>query len=385
MNVGIVGGGAVGLTAAHDLAVRGADVTLFEKGTIPNEGESTSRAAGVLYDAFAAPEDARVGGRAIERFHEFSGTAGFEFVETPYVWFARTDDEKRATAIREQVPRMREHGRDVAFIHASELEDRYPALNADDIGVAAIARNTGRTDPGSYARMMAAEAEKNGVEIRTGTEVRVRLDGTAADGDPRILPDGGHAEPFDAILVAAGAHTKRVLMDAGIPVALKPYRVQALTCEFADDTPMLYDATEGYYLRPHPDGLLAGDGTEDVESDPAEWKRAADSDFEATMEERLAHRLDFGSDDEPTIERPEIERAWAGLCTATPDYDPLLGELRPNCYVAAGWQGHGFMRSPALGEAVAEDILGDGGIPEFDPKRFTGDEEFEIVEGMAVE
>lgn len=380
MNVGIVGGGAVGLTAAHDLAVRGADVTLFEKGTIPNEGESTSRAAGVLYDAFAAPEDARVGGRAIERFHEFSGTAGFEFVETPYVWFARTGDEKRAAAIREQVPRMREHGRDVAFIHTSELEDRYPALNADDIGVAAIARNTGRTDPGSYARMMAAEAEKNGVEIRTGTEVRVRLDGTTTDGAPRILPDGGHAEPFDVILVAAGAHTKRVLADAGIPVALKPYRVQALTCEFDTDTPMLYDATEGYYLRPHPDGLLAGDGTEEVESDPTTWKHAADSTFEAAMEERLAHRLDFGPDTAPAI-----ERAWAGLCTATPDYDPLLGEIRLNCYVAAGWQGHGFMRSPALGEAISEDILGDGGIPEFDPKRFTGDEEFEIVEGMAVE
>ncbi|MFH5797842.1 NAD(P)/FAD-dependent oxidoreductase [Haladaptatus sp. CMAA 1911] len=380
MNVGIVGGGAVGVTAARDLAVRGADVTLFEKGTIPNEGESTFRAAGVLYDAFAAPEDARVGARAIERFHEFSGTAGFEFVETPYVWFARTGDEKRAAAIREQVPRMREHGRDVAFIHASELEDRYPALNADDIGVAAIARNTGRTDPGSYARMMAAEAEKNGVEIRTETEVRVRLDETATDGAPRILPDGGHAEPFDAMLVAAGAHTKRVLADAGIPVALKPYRVQALTCEFDADTPMLYDATEGYYLRPHPDGLLAGDGTEEVESDPMEWKHAADSTFETTMEERLAHRLDFTPEGSPAV-----ERAWAGLCTATPDYDPLLGEIRPNCYVAAGWQGHGFMRSPALGEAIAKDILGDGGIPEFDPRRFTGDEEFEVVEGMAVE
>ncbi len=82
---------------------------------------------------------------------------------------------------------------------------------------------------------------------------------------------------------------------------------------------------------------------------------------------------------------PQIERAWAGLCTATPDYDPLLGELRPNCYVAAGWQGHGFMRSPALGEAIAKDVLGEGEIPEFDPTRFTGDEEFEIVEGMAVE
>ncbi len=380
MKVGVIGGGAVGLTAAHDLAARGADVTLFEKGEIPNEGESTPRAAGVLYDAFAAPEDARVGGRAIERFREFSGTGGFEFEETPYIWFARTGDEKRVAAIREQVPRMREQGRNVAFIHASELKERFPALNVEDVGVAAIARNTGCTDPGSYAQMMAAEAEEAGAEIRTNTPVRIRLGDEKSDDRPKIIPDDDSVESFDAIIVAAGSHTKRVFAEAGIPVALKPYRVQALTCEFDADTPMLYDATESYYLRPHPEGLLAGDGTEEVESDPTDWKHEADDAFVAAMEDRLSDRLDFDAGDNPTI-----ERAWAGLCMATPDYDPLLGELRSNCYIAAGWQGHGFMRSPALGEAIAEDVLGEGEIQEFDPTRFAGDEEFEIVEGMAVE
>ncbi len=81
--------------------------------------------------------------------------------------------------------------------------------------------------------------------------------------------------------------------EAGIPVALKPYRVQALTCEFDADAPMVYDATDGYYLRPHPEGLLAGDGTEEFESDPTDWKHAGDDAFVAAMEERLAHRLDF--------------------------------------------------------------------------------------------
>jgi sarcosine oxidase subunit beta len=80
-----------------------------------------------------------------------------------------------------------------------------------------------------------------------------------------------------------------------------------------------------------------------------------------------------------------VDRAWAGLCTATPDGDPLLGELREGLYVAAGWQGHGFMRAPATAEVVAEQILGGDGVPAFDPDRFDGDEEFEIVEGMAVE
>ncbi len=369
MRVAVVGGGGIGVTATHDLAVRGEEVVLFEKGEIPNEGESTARAAGVLYDAFSAPEDARVGDRAIERFREFSGTGGFEFAETPYVWFAREGDEKRIVAIREQVPRMQEQGRDVSFVDSEELRERYPTLNTEDVAVAGIARNAGRTDPASYANAMADEARNAGAEIRTGVEVGVRTD------PPRVLTDDGE-ETFDAVVVATGVHTKRVLADAGIAVPLKPYRVQALTCEFDDDTPIVYDATEGYYLRPHPEGLLAGDGTEEVESDPNEWTREADSAFISAMERRLAHRLDFA---------PDVERAWAGLCNATPDYDPLLGELRPGLYVAAGWQGHGFMRTPALGEAIALDVLGEGGIPEFDPARFTGDEEFDIVEGMAVE
>ncbi|WP_458206183.1 NAD(P)/FAD-dependent oxidoreductase [Haladaptatus sp. NG-SE-30] len=391
MTVAIVGGGALGVTVAHDLAVRGEDVVLFEKGEIPNEDASTGRAAGVLYDAFAAPEDARVGDRAIERFREFSGTGGFEFVETPYVWFAREGDETRAEAIREQVPRMQEQGRDVSLLDHEELADRYPALNTDDVGVAAIARNAGRTDPGSYAKAMADEAEQAGAEIRTGVEASVRISPPrvdTVDGE-----DGENSEErFDVVVVAAGAHTKRVLADAGVSVPLKPYRVQALTCAFEGDVPMVYDATGGYYLRPHPEGLLAGDGTEEVESDPDEWMQDGDGEFQTAMQTRLAHRLDLGPNADSSSDSssgpnsgPAVERAWAGLCTATPDYDPLLGELRPGLYVAAGWQGHGFMRVPALAEALAEDVLGEGGIPEFDPTRFTGDEEFDIVEGMGVE
>ncbi|RBI64672.1 sarcosine oxidase [halophilic archaeon] len=367
MRVAVVGGGAVGVTAARDLAARDVDVTLFEKGEVG--GASTGRAAGVLYDAFAAPEDARVGDRAIERFRAFSGTGDFVFVETPYVWFAREGDERRADAIREQVPRMREEGRDVAFLDPADLAERYPAVAVEDVGVAAIARNAGRTDPGRYATAMADAARDAGADVRTGVEAAVRTD------PPRVRVDG-ETLAFDAVVVAAGAHTKRVLADAGIPVALKPYRVQALTCEFDADAPMLYDATAGYYCRPHPEGLLAGDGTEEVESDPDYWDRDGDAAFREATVERLRERFDVD---------PDVNHAWAGLCTATPDRDPLLGELRDGLYVAAGWQGHGFMRAPALGEAIAADVLGDGGIPAFDPTRFDGDEAFDVVEGMAVE
>ncbi|NHN57871.1 MULTISPECIES: FAD-binding oxidoreductase [Halorussus] len=382
MRVAVIGGGAVGVTAAYDLARRDAEVVLYEKGEVG--GASTGRAAGILYDAFAATEDARVGARAMERFREFSGEGDFEFRETPYVWFAREGDEKRAERIREQVPRMRERGRDVSFAGATTLRERFPAVEWDDVGVAAIAENAGCTDPGSYADLLAEKARAAGAEIRTGVEARIDAADVAVAGVDGEGAGGGDAgrdrESFDAILVAAGAHTKRLLAIAGIPVPLKPYRVQALTAGLADRTraalPMCYDATGGYYLRPHPGGLLAGDGTEEVESDPDDWKRDADREFRAVTRDRLARRLGgFGA----------VRESWAGLCVATPDRDPLLGELRDGLHVAAGWQGHGFMRAPALGEAAAESVLGDDPVPGFAPTRFDGDEEFDVVEGMAVE
>ncbi|MFC3478388.1 NAD(P)/FAD-dependent oxidoreductase [Halobacterium litoreum] len=362
-SVGVVGAGAVGLTAAYDLAAAGADVTVYERDTVA--GGATGRAAGILYDAFAEDVDARVADRAIERFRAFDGRGEFELRDAPYVWFV-TEPGAKADAIRKQVEGMTRNGRRVERIDGDELAARFPALRTDDVVEAAVAEDAAVVDTSAYADLLADLARGEGAEIRTGVEASVSTDPPRVNGDAH-----------DAVLVAAGAHTERVLADAGFSVSLKPYRVQALTADSPGDVPTFYDATEGYYARPHPTGLLAGDGTEEVEADPDAYDRDGDDWFVSDTTARLADRLP-GYD-------PDVERAWAGVCTATPDRDPLLGELDGGIYVAAGWQGHGFMRSPATGEAIAEQILGGEGIPAFDPTRFTGDEEFAIVEGMAVE
>ncbi|MCL7418216.1 MAG: FAD-binding oxidoreductase, partial [Halalkalicoccus sp.] len=302
-----------------------------------------------------------------ERFREFSGEGTFEFHGTPYVWFAHAGDDRRADAIREQVSGMRSHGVDARVLDPGELAALAPALSTGDVGVAALARNAGWTEPASYAETVAGKARETGVEIRTDTPAAVAEGGVLADGEP---------EAFETVLVVAGAHTKRVLAEAGYSIAMKPYRVQALVLDAALETSMGYDATAGFYFRPHPDGLLVGDGTEESESDPEEWDRAADAGFVASARERAGERLGLAE--------PTVERAWAGLCTATPDGDPLMGWLEEGLYVATGWQGHGFMRAPALGEVIAREVGGGSGIEAFCPTRFTGEEAFPIVEGLAL-
>ncbi|MDG5817576.1 FAD-binding oxidoreductase [Natronococcus sp. A-GB7] len=372
LEVAVVGAGAIGATAAYDLAREGADVTLYDRGTIASG--SSGRAAGVCYDAFADPLDAEIGSDSIERFRELSGDDTFPFVECPYVWLAREDDERNAEALRDQITRMQENGTIALEVDGDELAERFRALRTDDVAVAGIAGAAGYTDPAKYTACLAAAADGAGATLRPETPVRVRTD------PARVVCDAdGSAHEVDAVLVAAGAHTKEVLADAGVSIAMKPYRVQALVADCALAEPMCYDATGEFYLRPHAEGVLAGDGTEYVEADPDDYDRDASPGFATDLLERVDHRVSGIH-----LEPDDVVRAWAGLCTATPDRDPLVGELEDGLYVATGFQGHGFMRAPAIGERIADQVLGGEGIDPFDPTRFDGDEAFDVVEGMTI-
>ncbi len=369
LEVAVVGAGAIGATTAYDLSRAGADVTLYDRGSIASG--ASGRAAGVCYNAFADPLDAELGREAIERFRDLSGDDTFPFVECPYVWLAREGEPDRANAIRGQIERMQDNGTIALEADADALADRFPALYTDDVAVAGIAGAAGYTDPAAYTACLAAAANGAGATLEQNTPVEVRTDPSCV-----VLEDGTeHA--VDAVVVAAGAHTKQLLADAGISIAMKPYRVQALVARGDIDEPMCYDASGEFYLRPHPEGLLAGDGTEYVEADPDAYDREANPEFATGLLERVRHRL-------PDVDL-DLERAWAGLCTATPDREPLVGELQPGLYVATGFQGHGFMRSPAIGARLATEVCGGDGIDAFDPTRFVGDESFEIIDGMAVD
>ncbi len=381
--VAVVGAGAVGLSTAWELANRGVDVTCYDRSE-PGSG-ATGNAAGLCYDAYVEHTDAALATRSLERFREWG-----VLTACPYVWVAREDARSEATAssnkangtavsseatassnhaaaaVREHAKRMAERGREVSLSTPGELADRFPALETEHLAVGAVAENAGYVDASVFVDELTERARAAGVTLRTDCPVEVTA-------EPAVETDSGVDRP-DAVVVAAGVHTRPLLAEAGVNLALGTYRAQALETEAIEgEPPIFYDASEQFYLRPAGDGLLAGNGAHAYDGDPDEFDPSADPAFLDETRDRIASALG---------EQPDVARSWAGLCTATPDRDPLVGACAPGLYVAAGWHGHGFMRAPAIGDRLAKEVCGGEGIDHFDPTRFDGDEPIDLPGGI---
>ena len=69
--------------------------------------------------------------------------------------------------------------------------------------------------------------------------------------------------------------------------------------------------------------------------------------------EQVAHRM-------PAFGEAGLAASWTGVYDVTPDWHPLIGWAQgvEGLYLALGWSGHGLKLSPAVGEVVADEVLG---------------------------
>ncbi|WP_226363655.1 NAD(P)/FAD-dependent oxidoreductase [Pseudonocardia abyssalis] len=78
---------------------------------------------------------------------------------------------------------------------------------------------------------------------------------------------------------------------------------------------------------------------------------------------KIAHRF-------PGPPDAAVSSTYAGCYDVTPDYNPVIGPTGVDrLLVAAGFSGHGFKTSPAVGELVARLVV-DGGDTSFPLGRF---------------
>jgi sarcosine oxidase subunit beta len=329
----------MGASIAYHLALLGADeVTLCDIGAVASG--ATGKAMGGVRQQFSTAAEVRLAQASIA----FFGELGVPFFhQVGYLFLATT--EEGLERLRARAELQRELGVPVEDVDVAEFR----GLRTDDILGAVICRQDGVADPAATARELVHRAAERGVEVREHSDAR-ELD-------------------CDALVVACGWRSAEVVPELPIRPLVRQLVDVGPVEGLPETLPMVVEEETTFHFRRRDDCLRLA-----YREPSARWSsdEVVDDALVEDVRERLAYRY-------PTAAGAPVERAWAGLYDMTPDAHPIIGPVGADAYVAAGFSGHGFMQSPAVGRAVAEELLGLEPTFDLTPyrlERFAGDEVF---------
>jgi sarcosine oxidase subunit beta len=245
--------------------------------------------------------------------------------------------------LEEHAQRERALGLEVEMLTQPQLRARVPAVSARCVG-GKYCPTDGIAEPALVMPSLARAVERAGGTLYTGTEA---LDFGVEDGRiVSILTERAEFRPAVTVL-AAGPWTALLTMRLGVSVPITPVRSLLLqTDEIGAVCKEFVIARElGVFCRPAPGGtMLIGGEAMRGEVDP---RTAAE-----TARQRIGACI-------PALQEAPIRRVWSGLLDVTPDEVPMIGPLPGlrDCFVAAGFSGHGFCLGPGVGRLVADWIV----------------------------
>ena len=372
----VIGGGVWGVSAAKAAVDEGAGVLLLET-RLGVGSEATAKAGGIVTDLLWNAED-QAWVEESRRLYAATSEWARDATMLQRLGMVTLADPRRHHLLKAQAAALQERGIPAELCTLNELAHEFPDLSVvapDSLGL--WLPGDWHVNPTQYCQIVADQARRQGVEIRTDHRVRrLRIEAGAV-----VLE--GPGEPIRArrVLIAAGAWTRRLVATAGLDLPLRPYRVQlaSLAIEPGHHFPMVWDlATDTYIVPDGPRAMLAGDGTRLWEHDPDTYDQNGDRDFLDGLAEHVPTLVAAGA-------QAHVVSSWAGAVGATPDRRPLLGFLDERVAVACGDNGFGVMRGPAIGRLAGRMAMGAESVrPHLDPKRLPPSE-FAIRPGFTLE
>jgi sarcosine oxidase, subunit beta len=350
--VGILGAGIAGCALAYHLVDRGAGPVVVVDPKTPGAG-ATGRAAGIVTEQLWNRWDVEVTRESKAQYAALAARWDpSAYTVNGFVRWATGADA--IGVLSAAVGRLRAWGVTVEELDPDELAARVPWGRFDDRPKAVWSPTDAVVTPSTMGELFAEGARQKGVEFRLGSPIdRVRYESASW-----CVESAGSTTRSRRLVVAAGAWSKRLLASIGHPLPLAPYRTQAAVLRPASGPavfPSVHDIDVDVYARPEANGrILAGDGTQLVEVDPETFRTGADDSFVQNLAETFAQRL-------PGWANAELVRAWAGVCTSTPDRRPFVGPIPDSdgVYVITGFNGFGVMRAGGVAARLA-DLLASG-------------------------
>ncbi len=367
--IAIVGGGAIGLACAFELARREYPVTVIERGSFGSGTSST--AAGML-----APSS------EVERTHESlialqldslgrypQFIAGIEEIsgrETGYrdegtLWASRHRDDE--LELDHLLTIQQSRGMSARRLTARETRALEPHLSPRVIGGLLVEGDT-QVDGRKLVPALAAACAALGVELVGGTQVsRVKPSGGAfelslASGDTE------NSRTFEQVVLAAGVWLEDGLVTPLPTLGMRPVKGQIVRLRGEPLTDHVL-RTPDIYIIPRRDGeLLLGASEEEMG-----WDTSATAGTTLDL-------LRYGFEVLPGIYDLSITELDVGLRPTVADHMPVIGESpTPGVYVASAHYRHGILLAPATAYWLAE-LIATGSVPSelsaFSVERFTG-------------
>lgn len=362
----IIGGGLEGVATAWALAQRGiTDVVVCERDTVG--GGMTGKSSGIVrchYGVSSLAAMAATGLEVFEKAEEIFGT-DIGFRQTGYVVGV---GEANVDNLRRSLAAQREVGVQTEEMDVSEVAKLWPAADLAPFAAFGWEERGGYGDAYQTAQAFAASARAAGVTIKQGTTVK----GLLTDGD-RVtgveLADRSTISA-DTVVVATGVWTKPFLDEYGIDVPIRVHREQIVMIHPGLElgaVPVFSDLVSLQYVRPDVRGeiLFGNSDLAELEiADPDGYLNRADEAFLDLTVDKVGTRF-------PAFTDASITSSYAGCYDVTPDWNPVIsrGSL-DGLVIAAGFSGHGFKISPAVGRLVADLVVdgrsNDPRIPESD-------------------
>lgn len=361
----LVGGGIMGCATAFELAQRGVNVAVVEKGALASG--STGRSSAIVRQHYSNEVTARMARWGLDVFQDFDERVGGDagFVNAGFLVLVPAED---AEGLRHNVALQQGVGIDTRLLSAEEIRDVLPGAAASDLVAAAFEPGAGYADPHLTTTGFAQAAKRLGARFllnRTVTGVRF------VGG--RVVGVDTDAGPLDASAVVncAGPWGARVAAMAGLDVPVSSCRAQVAVFgrppEQRGPHPVVLDFAHASYFRPETGdlmlvGLIDPSEADDV-VDPDRYPEHTDDAFDFDVGARWIRRC-------PSMDAAEHRRGYAGLYAITPDWHPIIDEVPAGSghFLCTGFSGHGFKLGPAVGRLTAELVT--GATPTFDPRMF---------------
>lgn len=323
----MIGGGAMGASVVWHLRQLGvAGAVLLERDSLASG--STSKSAGGIRTQFADELNVRIALRSLD---ELERMEGIDLRQHGYLFLL--DREEDVARFQKALALQHRLGVPSRELSPAEARAIVPQLVTDDLLAATFCDLDGYATPEAVVQWYARGADVRqgwkvtGIEVRRGQIVAVEsTQGRIATG---------------TVVCCAGVWSREVGAMAGVEI---PVRGEPRWMWFTpkdgglpERVPLTIDFSTGFYFHREGPGLVFGGREQSLED----------------LAPKASRRL-------PVLAELPVQASWWGLYEVSPDHNAIVGEApEPSRFLyATGFSGHGFQQAPAVGEHLAELIVG---------------------------